>query len=220
MATTVAARLVLRDREATTGRAAVINGFYSVLTVDRSVFESNYGAVEADVNYAPASVKNSIFVDNTAGGEQTKSYLRGGKRTVSNSLFLETLDEDVVPSSQTIVYRGNDNHLFANNVALGDVTITGNDGDVAVNANYVNPENVLQVGSSENNIFDGIALGFANQSAKDFSLMGDSGLIDQGQSDVVSEGDVDIAMLPRLSGESQTLALWWPAATIINSAFR
>ena len=207
--------------EATTGRAAVINnGYYSVLTVDRSVFESNYGAVEADVNYAPASVKNSIFVDNTAGGERASLYLRGGKRTVSNSLFLENLSEDVVPSSATIVYRGNDNHLFANNVVLGDVTITGNDGDVAVNANYVNPENVLQVGSSENNIFDGITLGFANQSAKDFSLMGDSGLIDQGQSDVVSEGDVDIAMLPRLSGESADIGPFeWPAATIINSAF-
>lgn len=207
--------------EATTGRSAVINnGYYSTLTVDRSVFESNYGAVEADVNYAPASVKNSIFVDNTAGGERVSLYLRGGKRTVSNSLFSENVDDGVVPSSATIVYRGNDNHLFANNVILGDVTITGNDGDVAVSANYVNPENVSQVGSSENNIFDGITLGFANQSAKDFSLMSDSGLIDQGQSDVASEDDLDIAMLPRFSGESVDIGPFeWPTATIIHSAF-
>ena len=178
------------------------SGYYSPLTVNRSYFEGNSGALHAHVNYSSAIVESSLFVNNTNEEQDTSVSMRGGDRAVYNSLFFEMDADSQQSPKKALRISGDTKNEVYNSVFLNDAGIYASGESFEIHHSYADPtkaflpDGSVQVGL----IFDGFYLGFRDALAIDFVPELDSDLIDSGSSMDLGLSPLDFSGNVRISG--------------------
>ena len=177
------------------------SGYYSPLEVISSRFENNEGAVHALVNYSPAIIQNSIFLNNTSGDQSVGVHMRGGNRSLHNSLFSESYESQ---TSDRIAHNmnGRDVNQIYNSIYLNDANVTGIGEKFEIHHSFIDTANLDAPVDSvrENLIFDGIALGFVDEAAGNYDLQVYSELINAGSPEAIGLPEEDIVGNRRIAG--------------------
>lgn len=174
--------VLVEDSNFTENFAPMGAGFdcFDTATIKDSLFEKNHAST-AGGGFRSKSpfISQSIFIDNiadTAGGAFWPSYT--GNITIINSIFSGGSDVWLDDTNNIII-----NSIFFNNTA-GDIR-SGYDADVVLHNNYLDHTNIINTNyTAYNDIFNGINLGFVDETNNDFHLTGSSGLINAGTTSV------------------------------------
>lgn len=164
-------------------------------------FYLDYGGVENEYHQLGVRIYNSIFDNNSAinkgGGFYSASTYNDGLSVIQNSIFLENNASDAgafyttnVQGSNLLLKNNNNgiyldsgessiiiNSIFDNNATEINGTIS------YLNNNYIDSKKIQNVKSTNNNIFEGINLGFLSVEHNNFALTESSDLINTGIKD-------------------------------------
>ena len=206
-ATTTVTNSTFTDNSAENGAGFYSDSYYSTTTVTNSTFtdnsaENNGGGFYSSYSYSSntnttITVTDSTFTSNSAtnngGGFYSDSSklinsiitdnnasLGGGLYSISSSKITNSLianNSDGIYISfgeQNSIY----NSIFSNN--SGDDISGGSETIVSVKNNYIDTSKISISSLKVNNIFSDVTLGFHDADNGDYTLTGDSGLIDKG----------------------------------------
>ena len=175
------------NNRATSGNGGGFRGVHDVV-VENSIFINNWsrywgGGFNAN---EVKRITNSVFISNNA------PYYNGGAFTTSGYKKSEISNILLKDNSSGIRITEGNNCIIVNSIFINstDNEIDGEDGAiVTLKNNYINPNKINSTVFKENNIFDGVNLGFVDENNSDFHLKSSSDLIDAG---LTTDSDVEI----------------------------